>query len=48
MAYLVHFPLVWNVYYGFGCAKWRTTKFFEVPKQIGHGEESYNDPLLSV
>jgi hypothetical protein len=48
MAYLAHFPLDWNVFYRFECAKWRTTKKFEVPKTTNHGQKNYNDPSLSV
>jgi len=46
--YLVNFPLNCSMFYIFGYASWKTTKLFEVSKGIDHGQNSYNDPLLSV
>jgi hypothetical protein len=36
-AYLAHFPLDLNVFYKFGCTKWRNTIFKKNLKATNHG-----------
>jgi len=47
-AYLVHFPLDWNVFYIFGCVRWGLQNCLKFQKQWAMDKKVIMIPSLSV